>query len=248
MPRGRTVVQQEHYENDLLHGPAECVDCDHDDGDMPHGGRCRAVFERDRLRVSEVFTKEGVRVLHITFRDRTDEKGARNLVTGEHAVLYAGEIREWWENGQPKRAGGFIESEKFDSSSYVDHQGYRRLFSAFVQVGPWSTYHDNGQLRTKVSYTNGLPNSTFVHHAENGTVTARGTYAKGKKEGKWQYWHDNGLLLAEGLYRNDLLVGTWKIWGDTEDDREPWVYEDIQEEWKQFWYTLKAHSWHLDDL
>ena len=60
------------------------------------------------------------------------------------------------------------------------------------RVGPWVTYHDNGQVWVKGTYKDGKRDGPWVSYHDKGQLYSKGTYKNGKKHGPWGRYHDNG--------------------------------------------------------
>ena len=46
--------------------------------------------------------------------------------------------------------------------------------------GAWETYHENGQLKIKVSYKNGKPHGSYEEYFDNGNSEWQGAYKDGQ--------------------------------------------------------------------
>jgi len=77
--------------------------------------------------------------------------------------------------------------------------------------GPWLTYHENGQLSTKVTYKNGQEDGAWVSYHDNGQLRGKGTYKNGKPVGPWVRHHENGQLAWKGAYKDGQMDGPW-VW------------------------------------
>ncbi|MDC1073392.1 toxin-antitoxin system YwqK family antitoxin [Gammaproteobacteria bacterium] len=104
--------------------------------------------------------------------------------------------------------------------------------------GLWITYHDNGQLQSKVGYKNHLLDGPWIWYHENGQISTKGNYKKNGPDGLWVYYHENGQLKSEtnkkdgwsegpavgyhengqlsirGTYKNSQREGTWVFYYD----------------------------------
>jgi len=59
--------------------------------------------------------------------------------------------------------------------------------------GKWTykyTEHENGQIKSEVSYKNGI------------------------RDGGWIVWHENGQKKEEGLIRDGIESGEWTFWDE----------------------------------
>ena len=63
--------------------------------------------------------------------------------------------------------------------------------------GPWTEWHDNGQVKLKESYKNKKRNGKWVFWYENGQIKTEGDYIDSKKSGKWTNWYPWGWRSAE---------------------------------------------------
>ncbi len=217
----RTVVLQEHYEQDLRHGQAACVESPFHDATVPEGGQCRATFERGHPTQEEVFAQDGRCVQRITFRLLEDRFPRESY--------YAGTIERWFEDGTPWQSGAYLQGEGLPTSGDTDYGGlgFRRFY--YTKTGVWTTWHENGKVESKVQYERDERNGAAEYYAENGTLVARGQTRMDKATGKWEFWHANGLLLAVGTFQEGRKTGTWKVYGDTEDDREPFEFDNEED-------------------
>ena len=72
-----------------------------------------------------------------------------------------------------------------------------------IEDGPFTTYHENGQLKERGTYKNGKLDGLYVFYHENGQLWMRGSYKKGKLDGLVFVYQENGQLRKEvtGTYR-----------------------------------------------
>ena len=87
------------------------------------------------------------------------------------------------------------------------------IFENGKRVGPWVTYHDNGQLQFKGTYKDGKKHGPWVQYFDmtqdgKGILFSKGTYKDGKREGFWIYNNDFGKLRKDiaGTYKNDKKI------------------------------------------
>ena len=64
-------------------------------------------------------------------------------------------------------------------------------------------YHENGQLKSEVNYTNGKQNGLWKSYYENGQLRNEGNYTNGKQNGLWKYYYENGRLKSEITFGDD---------------------------------------------
>ena len=73
--------------------------------------------------------------------------------------------------------------------------------------GLWETYHENGQLKLKITYKDRKPNGSYVRYFENGNSLAKGSYKNGELDGPWELGFENGQMKFEVSYRNGKRHG-----------------------------------------
>ena len=78
-----------------------------------------------------------------------------------------------------------------------------------VQVGPWVTYHKNGQLWSKGTYKNEKRDGPWVIYYETGRLQTKGTQQDGEWDGPYVLYHENGQLKSKGNWKNGGLAGPW---------------------------------------
>ena len=80
----------------------------------------------------------------------------------------------------------------------------------YRQVGDWTYWYRNSQIRKKGSFTEGTETGLWEYWYDNGIQRKKGTYnGSGDKVGLWRYWYKNGLEDEEGTYQNGLPDGHW---------------------------------------
>ncbi|MCB0737366.1 MAG: hypothetical protein KDC92_07625 [Bacteroidetes bacterium] len=63
-------------------------------------------------------------------------------------------------------------------------------------------YFDNGTIRSKVFYSEGLKNGIAQFYHENGELSEAGVYKSGRKSGIWKYFSENGEFKKEQAFRS----------------------------------------------
>ena len=71
------------------------------------------------------------------------------------------------------------------------------------KVGPWVSYHKNGQLYEEGTFKDGKKKGPWVEYWRNGELGSKGTYKDGKGEGPWVGYHEDGTV-------NQEWTGTFK--------------------------------------
>ena len=77
------------------------------------------------------------------------------------------------------------------------------------KVGPWTSYHRNGQLKTKGTYKDGKKNGLWVRYHDNGKLHSKSNYKDGKRDGPFIFYFYTGQLGSKGTYKNDKRDGPW---------------------------------------
>lgn len=72
------------------------------------------------------------------------------------------------------------------------------------------TYHENGQIKTEGSFSNGKRDGEWKSFYEDGTPWSLNTYKEGILDGAYMAWHENGQVRIEGQYINGVETGIWK--------------------------------------
>jgi antitoxin component YwqK of YwqJK toxin-antitoxin module len=55
--------------------------------------------------------------------------------------------------------------------------------------GYWEYYYENGQLRFKGNFINGIEDGLLEFYYENGQLHYKGNFINGNKDGWWEYYH-----------------------------------------------------------
>ena len=151
------------------------------------------------------------------------------VLHGERIAYYAdGRLREketfadgervgvseaWFPDGTPKRR------ETFDGSEPRLQQWYSNGALA-LEVGPEGIrefppdglvvdHYDNGQVRSRVHYDNGVEHGDFAVFYRDGGRWERGTYVAGALEGTHEKWWTNGRLALREHYVQGKLDGPY---------------------------------------
>ncbi|MBR8802389.1 toxin-antitoxin system YwqK family antitoxin [Porphyromonas levii] len=80
------------------------------------------------------------------------------------------------------------------------------------QNGLYECWHDNGQLRERSNWKDGLEDGLFEGWHENGRLRVRGHWKGGKREGLSERWYEDGRLAFRGTYKNGKPVGLFEKW------------------------------------
>ena len=73
-------------------------------------------------------------------------------------------------------------------------------------TGSSVSYHENGQLSTKVNLKNGIPDGLWEGFYENGQLKERGNIKDLEQDGLWEYFDDGGNLTKTEEYKGGELI------------------------------------------
>jgi len=94
----------------------------------------------------------------------------------------------WYENGQKKFEGTYINEKK---------------------NGTWIKYYENGQKRREGTYINGKKYGKWIGYFVDGEKNFEGVFKDGNRDGKWIYWWPNSQKHSEGTWKDGKLDGKW---------------------------------------
>ncbi|GAC1594988.1 MAG: hypothetical protein NVS3B25_18260 [Hymenobacter sp.] len=78
--------------------------------------------------------------------------------------------------------------------------------------GPATSYFESGQVKTKLTYRNGVPTGHGLEYFENGHLREETDYSNNGRDRKITRYHDvaGQLKQAEEQYKNNRPAGTWR--------------------------------------
>ena len=68
------------------------------------------------------------------------------------------------------------------------------------------SYHDNGQLQSKINWKDGEPDGLLETYYDNGQLKSHRNYKVGRLDGLWEEYYDNGELKSKNCYKDDRLT------------------------------------------
>jgi len=135
-------------------------------------------------------------------------------VIGEGIVdengLYQGEWKFYFEDGNVKLEGKFVDSKKEGSWTYYYPNGKKKQVGRFKKgkaSGTWYWYYKNRELHREESYVRGREDGHSVEYDEEGEIITEGEYIDGFKEDSWFF--KVGDMVETGDYREGLKHGKW---------------------------------------
>ena len=98
-------------------------------------------------------------------------------------------------------------SEEVPYNQLVERQGITyKINSTTPFTGSSVSYHENGQLSTKVNIKNGIPDGLWEGFYENGQLKERGNIKDLEQDGLWEYFDDGGNLTKTEEYKGGELI------------------------------------------
>ena len=88
------------------------------------------------------------------------------------------------------------------NSRYKNYKGIGEIDDNNEKIGYWEYYFNNGLLRQKGSYVNGLKDGYWEFYWFNGQLYSKGNLVNGMKDGYWEFYHGKGFLWFKGNYIN----------------------------------------------
>ena len=77
--------------------------------------------------------------------------------------------------------------------------------------GNWLSYHENGQLKVKKYYSDGITNGAYESYYDNGQLKEKEYYKDGKREGAWEIYFNNGQLKFKGQFKDGIENGLFEL-------------------------------------
>jgi len=81
------------------------------------------------------------------------------------------------------------------------------FYMSRVGDGLIKEYHDNGQLKSEITYKNGKENGPYTWYWDNGNISDQGAYKDGKLDGPIKVYYYTGELQIEGVLKDRQKVG-----------------------------------------
>ena len=96
-------------------------------------------------------------------------------------------------------------SEEVPFSQLVERQGITYKISITPFTGSSVSYHENGQLSTRVNLKNGKPDGLWEGFYENGQLKERGNIKDLKQDGLVEYFDIEGNLVETEEWKDGVL-------------------------------------------
>lgn len=147
----------------------------------------------------------------------------------------------WVLFGRHKQGGCYTADQKAEEGKYENNR----------KVGIWVEYYCNGNMKNKLTFTNGRPDGYAQMFHENGKISEEGNWKNsrwvgsyklyydngqvqheftfnpsGKREGAQKYFYDNGQIAIEGNFANGKESGIIKEYYENGDAKAEKNYAD----------------------
>ena len=90
-----------------------------------------------------------------------------------------------------------------------------KKFSTEAFTGFVVKYYDDGQMKTKSEYKDGLEVKVYEQYYENGQAEFTGTLKDGLRDGLWEFNYENGQLLRKVVYKKNEWEGLVETYRET---------------------------------
>lgn len=109
---------------------------------------------------------------------------------------------------------GKLKSKMKLTDSYLYLDGGKNVYFTMIRgkkTGEYITYFENGNIKEKGRYYNGLKKGEWLEFYENGQIHKKEFYNEnGKLTGPFQYYFEDGQTYQKGNYHNGNLDGWWE--------------------------------------
>lgn len=93
----------------------------------------------------------------------------------------------WIVYGKHKPGSCYKPDQKAEEGKYADNR----------KAGIWIDYYCNGNVRNKLTFTNGRPDGYAQMYHENGKISEEGNWKNNRWVGKYKLYYDNGQVQHE---------------------------------------------------
>ena len=134
-------------------------------------------------------------------------------------------------------------SDEILRDQLVERQGvYYEVNSTIPFTGLRESFHENGQLRSKIMYKHGVFEGSWEWFYPNGQIEQKGMFKNGKSEGRWEFYHENGQYKwiyhnykngkEDGLFESFFENGVLETRGHWKEGKKIGSWEDYYEDGK----------------
>lgn len=120
-----------------------------------------------------------------------------------------------------------------------------------VQDSLYTSYYQNGNVKSIGHYTRNKASGWWEYFYENGNLKMRGELKDNVSDGNWEYYYENGGLNMEGIIDNGMREGEWKFYYENGNLKTVGEYQENKKEglWTYFQEdgTFKAQAFFQKD-
>lgn len=85
----------------------------------------------------------------------------------------------------------------------------KEFFVDGLEHGHSTYYHENGVIRFEGEAINNFNEGIWNSYHENGVLESKGNYTKGKADGEFLYYNENSIMINKGSFKEGNLIGEW---------------------------------------
>lgn len=165
------------------------------------------------------------------------------------------QITRWYENGQTKETGHYIDYQKdgqwlkwakngvlIERGEYKESKKHGKFvfreqsgnlsakgyYHRDVKTGLWTTFHKNGRVASRTQFVKNMKHGNSESFAPNGVRLTHGAYYRDHPNGRWITYHENGIIRNEGSYRLGKKDGRWVEYDTKGNTREVAYFKNGQ--------------------
>lgn len=125
-----------------------------------------------------------------------------------------GTKKSYYDDGTLKSVLRY-ENEKLNGECFWYYANGKPLMHAFfkdnVKEGPFTRWHENGNLMEDGYYKNGEFDSIYHSYTLAGILASEEHYKDGLLNGDFKKWYENGQVFQDGQYVDDMMDGSWLL-------------------------------------
>lgn len=121
-------------------------------------------------------------------------------------------VRDYYMSGQLQMTGAYKSispDNKTGTFKYWYENGQCQLVCSYMNnmlEGEYLEYYNNGKIKNKKTYKNGLLDGTEKSWTSEGFLAKVVEYKDGVKHGRFLTYYDNGQLIRKDIYRNNRFI------------------------------------------
>ena len=150
------------------------------------------ITRKDFNRINELNSMNGLELASKNNKETFSENQTLSKFSDAES-LKDGLCEEYYENGQLRSTGNYIDKKK---------------------DGLWQEYHENGNLATMVNFKEGKKVGFLKNYYTDGQLKGRINYKEGKENGMMELYHQNGQLMLEGFFKDAIQISVWKYYDE----------------------------------